>query len=73
MPAASSREKSPRMREGEAVTVTGMLAVEDCMGEIIVLIGWCGRTLGVPLIQVDGIDVDADTSQAIADWHYWVA
>lgn len=66
----ATRKISP-VREGEEVTVTGMPAEEDCIGEIMVLIDWCGRTLGVPLIQLDGIDVD--TAQAIADWHYWVA
>jgi len=28
--------------------------------------------LGVPLMQLQGIDVDEETQQAIDDWHYWV-
>jgi len=67
----AARNISP-VRKGEEVTIIGMAEEEDCMGEIIVLIDWCGRTIGVPLIQLEGIDIDADTAQVIADWHYWV-
>jgi hypothetical protein len=27
----------------------------------------------VPLAQLQGVDVDADTQEAIEDWHYWLA
>jgi hypothetical protein len=29
--------------------------------------------MGVPLYQLEPIDVDEDTRQAIEDWQYWVA
>ena len=29
------------------------------------------REQGVPLAQVEPLDVDSDTEQAVADWHYW--
>ena len=28
--------------------------------------------LAVPLMQLEGIGVDEEAQQAIADWHYWV-
>ena len=56
----------------EIVHVTGMVDANDCMAEMFVKIEWAGRTLGVPLAQLKGIDVDSETEEAIADWHYWV-
>lgn len=40
---------------------------------------WSGRTLGVPLMQLEAIASKRasakvrETIQAIGDWHYWVA
>ena len=28
---------------------------------------------GVPLAQLEGVGVDEETAEAIADWHYWDA
>jgi len=39
---------------------------------MFVLIRWRPHELAVPLMQVEGIQVDEDTQQAIEDWHYWV-
>lgn len=34
---------------------------------------WAGRTCGVPLSHLQGVDADEQTAEAIADWHYWRA
>ena len=60
------------MEPGDEVEVVGMAPVEECDHEMFVMIKWKSRTLGVPLIQLEGIDVDEKTQQAIEDWHYWV-
>ena len=39
---------------------------------MLVDIAWDGDRLAVPLIQLEAPDLDAETQQAIADWHYWV-
>jgi len=39
---------------------------------MFVLIRRKSDQFGVPLIQLEGIDVDKETQQAIEDWHYWV-
>jgi len=65
------RRISP-LRKGERVTVTGMPSEEDCIHEMFVEIQWQGRSLGVPLAQLEPFDVDESTWEAIADWHYWV-
>jgi hypothetical protein len=40
---------------------------------MFVLTRWERGTLAVPLSQLEGLDVDEETQQAIEDWHYWVA
>ena len=67
----AQRAISP-LKSGEKVKVVGMAPVEECDHEMFVMIKWKSRTLGVPLIQLEGIDVDEKTQQAIEDWHYWV-
>lgn len=64
------REVSP-LEEGETVQVVGMSSVEASESEMFVTIEWMDRELGVPLAQLEPIDVDPDTEQAVADWHYW--
>ena len=64
------------MKIGECVTVTAMLdddEAADSLGEMQVVIAWQGRTLAVPLAQLRGVGVNAETAEAIADWHYWIA
>jgi hypothetical protein len=37
---------------------------------MFVLIRWRPHPLAVPLMQLEGIQVDEETQQAIEDWHY---
>ena len=60
------------LRVGDEVEVTGMAPEDECEHEMFVLTRWRRRTLGVPLAQLAGAGVDAQTEQAIGDWHYWV-
>lgn len=64
------RTVSP-LKEGEEVRVVGMTDEADCMSEMFVRVEWMGREFGVPLIQLEIVDPDSDTEEAIADWHYW--
>lgn len=66
-----TRSISP-LRTGETVEVIGMADEYDCMVEMFVEIEWSGRRFGVPLAQLKAIEVDYETDEAIADWHYWV-
>jgi hypothetical protein len=65
------RSISP-LRLDEKVKVLGMADEDDCLVEMFVIVEWAGRSLGAPLVQLIGIDVDDQTEEAIADWHYWV-
>jgi len=67
----NERSISP-LQKGEKVEVIEMAPEEDCMCEMFVIINWMNRTLGVPLAQLDPLQMDDETEEAIADWHYWV-
>ena len=56
---------------GEEVKVVGMAPDEECEHDMFVLIQWKRRRLAVPLAQLEGVQVDEETQQAIEDWHYW--
>jgi len=66
-----ARRISP-LKKGEKVSVIEMAPEEDCMHELFVVIEWKERNFGVPLAQLEPVDVDELTQEAIADWHYWV-
>ena len=67
------RKVSP-LKSGEKVQITGMLDEDwDEPSEIFVQARWQGRELGLPLAQLEGIEVSNHTAEAIADWHYWCA
>jgi hypothetical protein len=63
--------KSP-LKSGEMVTVMDMVA-DDRGHDMLAEIEFQGRTLAVPLSQLQAIDGNELTRQAIEDWHYWVA
>ena len=68
----AERRISP-LKAGEEIQVVGMTSEEDCMSEVFVEVFWSRRTFGVPLSQLEAIDVDSTTQEAIEDWHYWAA
>jgi hypothetical protein len=65
------RSTSP-LQLGDKVEVVGMAPEEECEHNMLVSIRWESRLLAIPLIQLEGIQVDEQTQQAIEDWHYWV-
>jgi len=61
------------LKKGESVTVIGMLDDDsDYPSDIMVKVRWQNRTMGVPLSQLAGVNVNADTKEAIDDWRYWI-
>ena len=59
------------LREEEEVPVVGMTDKVVSNREMFVLVEWMDREFGVPLSQLEVLDVDSDTRQAVDDWHYW--
>jgi hypothetical protein len=67
-----ARRSSSPLALGDEVEVVEIAPGEDCEHEMFVLIRWKPHPLAVPLMQLEGIQVDEETQQAIEDWHYWV-
>jgi hypothetical protein len=67
----TKRRISP-VKEGETVEVVSMASEDECEREMFVEIVWDDDRLAVPLSQLEALETDAETQQAIADWHYWV-
>lgn len=61
------------LKKGEAIEVIRMAPEDACDHDMLVQILWQGRKMAVPLSQLDAIDLDELTEEAIGDWHYWVA
>jgi len=50
------------------------MAVEDaCEHDLLAQIRWQRRKMAVPLSQLEVLDPDESTMEAIGDWHYWVS
>lgn len=60
------------LKQGDEVEVVGMAPDEECQHEMFVLIKWKSYKFAIPLMQLEGVQVDEETQQAIEDWHYWV-
>jgi len=49
-----------------------MSSTEPTLSQQFVTVEWMDREFGVPLRQLEPVDPDDDTEQAISDWHYWL-
>jgi Calcium binding len=68
-----AKHAAPVVPAHEELTVLSMADEEDCLQEMQVLVHWQKRDVVIPLAEIEGIEIDEDTEEAIADWHYWVA
>ena len=67
----AKRATSP-LTIGEKVEVVGMTPEDEYEREMFVNIKWQKRVLAVPLSQLEGVEVDVQTQEALGDWRYWV-
>ena len=67
----ASRAISP-LRKGQEVDIVGLAPADECESEMFITVPWEKRTLAVPLAQLEPIQADQATKQAVGDWHYWV-
>lgn len=65
------RSNSP-LKVGEVVEVINMADQDDCLHDMFVIIQFLGRRFAVPLSQLQPINVDEQTKEAVGDWHYWI-
>ncbi len=64
--------RSP-LQIGEQVTATDLAKINDCGEGIVIIINWMGRNFAIPLEQLKPADANADFSEAVEDWKYWVS
>jgi hypothetical protein len=67
----SKREISP-LCVGEEVEVVGMAPEDECGLEMFVRLRWRRAKVAVPLSQLEPLAARGKTTEAVADWHYWV-
>ena len=48
-----------------------MPPVEECMREMFVEMDWDEEELAVPLSQLEVVDPDEGTREAVEDWLFW--
>ena len=65
------RATSP-LRSGQEMDVIDLASAEECEHEMFVTVAWEDRKLAVPLAQLEPMQTDKATREAIKDWHYWV-
>jgi hypothetical protein len=63
---ANRRSISP-LKVGEEVEVVGIAPVEECEHEMFVEMDWEGDELAIPLSQLEVIDADEETREAVED------
>ena len=59
------------LRRGEEIEAVKMPTEEICEHDLFVFIEWENRSFAVPLSQLEPLEADEETHQAIEDWHYW--
>jgi hypothetical protein len=68
---------SRKRPEGRNVEVVEMFPADDCSHDMFVEVqyqeGDVDDIFSARLFEINPIDVDEETAQVIADWHYWVA
>jgi hypothetical protein len=59
------------LKVGDEVEVIGMAPVEDCEHDMFLEMDWDEEELAIPLSQLEVIDANDETREAVEDWLYW--
>jgi hypothetical protein len=69
--------KSPTVEQEKQVEVLGMAPDEDCLKDMFVEVvepdGKDEDVFSARLSEIEPIDADSETQEALADWKYWLA
>ena len=65
-------DKRSPLDPGERVTVLQMAGEDNCEHEMYVDVLWRDKTLAIPLAQLNPLNANDDSLEAVGDWHYWV-
>ena len=61
------------LHKGEIIEVLRMADEDASELDMLVQIRWRRRKIAIPLSQLDAIDPDESTNEAVGDWHYRVS
>jgi hypothetical protein len=67
----TARRSTSPLKVGNEVEVIGMAPVEECEHEMFVEMDWDEGGLAVPLSQLEVVNADDETREAVEDWLYW--
>ena len=59
--------------QGRSVKVVDMSEEDDCQDDMFVEIEYEEDVFSARLSDIQPLNVDSQTKEAISDWHYWVA
>lgn len=65
------RSSTSPLKVGEEVEVIGMAPVEECEHDMFVEMDRDDEGLAIPLSQLEVVDADDETREAVEDWIYW--
>lgn len=69
----SVKKRTSPLKIDETVSVIKMSPETECEHSMFVETEWDDDFLDIPLEQIEPIDVDEETQEAVEDWHYWLA
>ena len=67
----TTRRSISPLKVGDEAEVIGMPPEEECEHEMFVVMRWDREGLAIPLSQLEVIDADDETREALEDWLYW--
>lgn len=74
---AKWKKKSRKTSNDEkSVEVLGMSAEDDCLKDMYVDVAYIGDEDNIhaaKLSEIEAVDADEETKEALADWQYWLA
>lgn len=73
----TKKSRKTSTTEEKQVEVLGMAPDDECLKDMYVEVadinGKDDDVYSAKLSEIEAIDADAETKEAIADWHYWLA
>ena len=80
VPFKAKWKKKPRGKsatvEEKTVEVLGMASEDECERDMLLEVVYVGGkdedVFTAKLSEIEAIDADSETTEAIADWHYWL-
>jgi hypothetical protein len=67
---SSKKSTKPSVRE---VEVVDMADTDECLSDMRVEVAYNDETFTARLSEIQPVDPDPDTEQAVTDWHYWIS